>query len=183
MLSYLDPGTGSMIAAAFAGGVAGFGVLMQGVRAPHRRRVLEEASGAGGGGTRRAARRQTTTDAARGAAHGVTVRPDAGSFRDPLSRVFVDDDAVWRGLTAEALADFDALAASDVLHRRPRTGRHRRHRTRRRRRRGLPGDVGRRAPSRAHRRAVVSRTSGRSRCSATPPACSWRSPARRSPRS
>ncbi len=29
MLSYLDPGTGSMIAAAFAGGFAGFGVLMK----------------------------------------------------------------------------------------------------------------------------------------------------------
>jgi hypothetical protein len=29
MLSYLDPGTGSMIAAAFAGGVAGFGVLFK----------------------------------------------------------------------------------------------------------------------------------------------------------
>ncbi|HET9547375.1 MAG TPA: hypothetical protein VFO97_06045 [Desertimonas sp.] len=29
MLSYLDPGTGSMIAAAFAGGMAGFGVLMR----------------------------------------------------------------------------------------------------------------------------------------------------------
>ena len=29
MLSYLDPGTGSMIAAAFAGGAAGFGVLMR----------------------------------------------------------------------------------------------------------------------------------------------------------
>ena len=49
MLSYLDPGTGSMIAAAFAGGVAGFGVLMQGVRTPHRRRVLEEAPGPGRG--------------------------------------------------------------------------------------------------------------------------------------
>lgn len=29
MLSYLDPGTGSMIAAAFAGGMAGFGVLVR----------------------------------------------------------------------------------------------------------------------------------------------------------
>jgi hypothetical protein len=29
MLSYLDPGTGSMIAAAFAGGTAGFGVLIK----------------------------------------------------------------------------------------------------------------------------------------------------------
>jgi hypothetical protein len=29
MLSYLDAGTGSMIAAAFAGGVAGIGVLLR----------------------------------------------------------------------------------------------------------------------------------------------------------
>ena len=29
MLSYLDPGTGGMIAAAFAGGIAGFGVLLK----------------------------------------------------------------------------------------------------------------------------------------------------------
>ncbi len=29
MLSYLDPGTGGMIAAAFAGGIAGFGVLLR----------------------------------------------------------------------------------------------------------------------------------------------------------
>lgn len=29
MLSYLDPGTGSMIAAAFAGGAAGVGVLFR----------------------------------------------------------------------------------------------------------------------------------------------------------
>jgi hypothetical protein len=29
MLTYLDPGTGSMIAAAFAGGAAGFGVLLR----------------------------------------------------------------------------------------------------------------------------------------------------------
>jgi hypothetical protein len=29
MLSYLDPGTGGMIAAAFAGGAAGFGVLFR----------------------------------------------------------------------------------------------------------------------------------------------------------
>ena len=29
MFSYLDPGTGSMIVAAFAGGAAGFGVLVR----------------------------------------------------------------------------------------------------------------------------------------------------------
>ena len=37
---------------------------------------------------------------------------DPGSFRDPLSRVFVDDTAVWRGLSKEALADYEALAAT-----------------------------------------------------------------------
>ena len=42
----------------------------------------------------------------------VTGRPDAGSFRDPLSRVFVDDDTVWRGLTPTALADYETLASS-----------------------------------------------------------------------
>jgi hypothetical protein len=38
--------------------------------------------------------------------------PDPGSFRDPLSRVFVDGDAVWRALSVEGLADFDAYAAT-----------------------------------------------------------------------
>ncbi len=38
--------------------------------------------------------------------------PDPGSFRDPTSRVYLSDDAVWRGLDAEALADFEALAAT-----------------------------------------------------------------------
>jgi hypothetical protein len=37
---------------------------------------------------------------------------DPGSFRDPTSRVFVDADAVWRGLSKEALDDFEALAAT-----------------------------------------------------------------------
>jgi SAM-dependent methyltransferase len=41
-----------------------------------------------------------------------TSRPDPGSFRDPLSRVYVDDAGVWRGLSKEALADYEALAAS-----------------------------------------------------------------------
>jgi len=38
--------------------------------------------------------------------------PDAGSFRDPTSRVYVDGDTVWRGLSSVALADFAQLAAS-----------------------------------------------------------------------
>ena len=38
--------------------------------------------------------------------------PDPGSFRDPSSRVYLSDDAVWRGLDAEAHADFQALAAT-----------------------------------------------------------------------
>lgn len=40
------------------------------------------------------------------------IQPDPGSFRDPLSRVFVDEDAVWRGLSEEGLADFEAFAAT-----------------------------------------------------------------------
>jgi hypothetical protein len=42
----------------------------------------------------------------------VPVSTDPGSFRDPLSRVFVDAAGVWRGLSAEALADYEALAQS-----------------------------------------------------------------------
>ena len=42
-----------------------------------------------------------------------TPEPDPGSFRDPLSRVFIDGDSVLRTLDDEGLADFDALAATD----------------------------------------------------------------------
>ncbi len=42
----------------------------------------------------------------------MTAPADPGSFRDPLSRVYVTDDAIWRGLSKDALADFEALAAS-----------------------------------------------------------------------
>jgi hypothetical protein len=38
--------------------------------------------------------------------------PAPGSFRDPLSRVYLTEGRVFRGLSAEALADFEALAAS-----------------------------------------------------------------------
>jgi hypothetical protein len=54
----------------------------------------------------------TRSDVGRDAPNGVTARPDSGSFRDPLSRVFIDGDTVWRGLTADALTDFESLAAS-----------------------------------------------------------------------
>lgn len=40
--------------------------------------------------------------------------PDPGSFRDPLSRVYVADDAVWRGLSPDGLADWEAYAATDA---------------------------------------------------------------------
>ena len=43
--------------------------------------------------------------------------PDPGSFRDPLSRVYVDDAAVWRGLSDAGLADFEAYAATDAYRR------------------------------------------------------------------
>ncbi|MEQ1786385.1 MAG: class I SAM-dependent methyltransferase, partial [Acidimicrobiales bacterium] len=42
----------------------------------------------------------------------MSTAPDPGSFRDPLSRVYVDRDAVWRGLSADGLADFEAYAAT-----------------------------------------------------------------------
>lgn len=44
-----------------------------------------------------------------------TPTPDPGSFRDPLSRVHVDESAAWRGLAAEGLADFEAFAATTTF--------------------------------------------------------------------
>src|SRR6186713_2639663 len=41
-----------------------------------------------------------------------SAEPDPGSFRDPSSRVYLSEDAVWRGLDDEALGDFEALAAT-----------------------------------------------------------------------
>lgn len=38
--------------------------------------------------------------------------PDPGSFRDPLSQVFLSDDEVLRGLTAEGLRELEAVAAA-----------------------------------------------------------------------
>ena len=37
---------------------------------------------------------------------------DPGSFRDPTSRVYLDDQAVWRGLNTQAWTDFQAFAAT-----------------------------------------------------------------------
>ena len=54
----------------------------------------------------------TTSDAGGSTAPDVTIRPDGGSFRDPLSRVFVDDEVIWRGLTTDALEDYEALVES-----------------------------------------------------------------------
>jgi hypothetical protein len=42
---------------------------------------------------------------------------DPGSFRDPSSRVYLADDAVWRGLDGEALEDFRALAETPFFTR------------------------------------------------------------------
>lgn len=44
-----------------------------------------------------------------------SVPPDPGSFRDPLSRVFVSDEAVVRGLAGDGLADFEMLEQSGLL--------------------------------------------------------------------
>lgn len=38
--------------------------------------------------------------------------PDPGSFRDPLSRVYVTENEVFRGLTDQGLAEFEAVAAA-----------------------------------------------------------------------
>lgn len=40
---------------------------------------------------------------------------DPGSFRDPLSRVYIRTGEVQRGLSAEALAEFEAVAASEFF--------------------------------------------------------------------
>src|ERR671919_1203916 len=40
---------------------------------------------------------------------------EPGSFRDPESRVFYAGDDVYRALSADGLADFEALAASGLL--------------------------------------------------------------------
>jgi hypothetical protein len=43
------------------------------------------------------------------------VAPDPGSYRDPLSRVYVAGDDVYRALSAEGLADYEALAATTLF--------------------------------------------------------------------
>jgi hypothetical protein len=40
---------------------------------------------------------------------------DPGSFRDPLSRVYLDGDAVYRGLSEAGARDYDAVAASSFF--------------------------------------------------------------------
>ena len=44
-----------------------------------------------------------------------SVRPEPGSFRDPESRVFYHGGEVYRALSGEGLADFEALVASGLL--------------------------------------------------------------------
>jgi SAM-dependent methyltransferase len=48
---------------------------------------------------------------------------EAGSFRDPESRVFYAEGAVLRALSAEGLADFEALAGSQLFERAQADGR------------------------------------------------------------
>ncbi len=48
---------------------------------------------------------------------------DPGSFRDPLSRVYVEDGAVWRGLSESGLADFEAYAKTAAFERAQTDGR------------------------------------------------------------
>jgi hypothetical protein len=53
----------------------------------------------------------------------VSTTADPGSFRDPLSRVYVADDAVWRGLSETGLADFEAYAKTAAFERAQADGR------------------------------------------------------------
>jgi hypothetical protein len=41
--------------------------------------------------------------------------PDPGSFRDPLSRVYIDRDAVYRGLSEAGAREYDAVASADFF--------------------------------------------------------------------
>lgn len=45
----------------------------------------------------------------------MSLRADPGSFRDPLSTVFVGDGGVYRGLTEEGLREYEAVAAADFF--------------------------------------------------------------------
>jgi SAM-dependent methyltransferase len=47
--------------------------------------------------------------------HRTSVYPEAGSFRDPESRVFHRGGEIYRALSREGLADFEALVASGLL--------------------------------------------------------------------
>ncbi len=75
----------------------------------------------------------TRSDAGPGTAHDVTVRPDGGSFRDPLSRVFVDDEVDLARIDRRRPRRLRSTGGVNVLRRRPRARRHRRHRACRRR--------------------------------------------------
>src|SRR3990172_1470544 len=58
----------------------------------------------------------TSSSAAPAAPSQPDMQPAPGSWRDPSSRVFVDGDRVLRVLDADALADFQALAASTFFN-------------------------------------------------------------------
>ncbi len=50
-----------------------------------------------------------------GASNSAPVRHEPGSFRDPDSRVFYSGGRIYRALSGQGLADFEALAATDLL--------------------------------------------------------------------
>ena len=176
VLAYLDPGSGSMILQILAGGVAAVGVAAKmywrrtdpvpappqgrarGRRRPRSPRCPRPAPAPGppGAGT-----------ASMATLHAQPSTLEPGSFRDPDSRVFYAGDAVYRALSSEGLDDFRALAGERAA----RGPAHRRHRARGRRPRASgaagQGDGGG-APARADPVRLLSRTSGRSRCSRTP---------------
>ena len=98
-----------MLMAAFAGGAAGIGVLVR----LYWHRILGVFSKKHQRSRRGDLRRPDGQVPDRHLTQ-VTAPPDPGSFRDPLSRVYVDGDAVWRGLSDAGLADFEAYAATQA---------------------------------------------------------------------
>lgn len=44
-----------------------------------------------------------------------TLQPDSGSFRDRLGRVYIQDNAIYRGLSQSALSDWEALSSTQFF--------------------------------------------------------------------
>ena len=116
--AYLDPGTGSMLLQVLLGGFAAVGVLAR--LYWHRLtavfvRVATSQTLTARRRLRHLARRRPIP--ARSAPQMIAQEPsapfDTGSFRDPDTRVFYYNEAVFRCLTARALEDWERLATTD----------------------------------------------------------------------